>query len=277
MILSLSAVVTAQSERNSKNRDEAVAIGIRGGAALPWFDYPGNPELNGLGFDTPINRMRPVVGINVEIPLLGGWLYVAPEIDLVGRGDSRVFHSDLWDADVRYQVRVNYLEARLPVSVAFPVSSWLKPYVFAAPSFGLALPALMESGPLASGITQASIDTALFADTVAIGASNMAPYDFGVMAGAGLRFTFTFSRFSLVLKVEAGYHLGFKDTYSEAEHNDQAPALNVNAYNIQGKRQNRGLEAAVTLALPLRFAPGDACSHWSKGVYPTSRNHRHGF
>ena len=105
----------------------------------------------------------------------------------------------------------------------------------------------------------------------------MAQYDFGALAGAGLRFTMTFPRFSLVVKMEAGYYLGFNDTYSEAEHNDQAPAINVNAYNINGVRNNRGLEAAITVALPLKFAPGDACSHWSKGVYPSSKNYNHGF
>ena len=277
-MLSLAAVATAQPQTNSKNRGEAVAIGIRGGATLPWYAYPGNSELDGLGFDATTSRIRHVAGVNVEFPLLNGLLYVAPEIDLAGRGDSRVFHSDLWDTDVRYRVQVNYLEARLPVSVAIPVNSWLKPYVFAAPSFGLALPAIMEQGPYASGISQTSLaNPPVFADTVAIDSSNMAPYDFGVMAGAGLRFTFTFSRFSLVVKMEAGYHLGFKDTYSEAEKNDQAPAVNVNAYNIKGSRLNQGLEAAVTIALPLKFAPGDACSRWSSDVYPQSRKRHRGF
>lgn len=275
LMLSMAVAVTAQPQRNSKNRGEAVAIGIRGGANLGSYLYPENPSLNDLGFDVLSSRIRPVVGVNVEIPLMNGLFYVAPELDLVGRGDCRAYHSDLWDTDVSYQVRVNYLEARLPVSVAVPATSWLKPYFFAAPSFGLALPTI---GPLTSEITQFSHDNPQsFNNKVAIDSSNMAPYDFGVMGGAGLRFTFTFSRFSLVLKMEAGYYLGFKDTYSEAEHNDQAPAVNVNAYNIEGARINRGLEAAITIALPLKFAPGDACSRWSNGVYPSSRHYNHGF
>jgi len=277
LILSLTAVATAQPQ-NRKNHGEAVAIGLRGGANLPRFVYPENLELDTLGFDVLTSRIRPVVGVNLEIPLLDGWLYIAPEIDLVGRGDRRLYHSDTWNTDVSYQVKVNYLEARLPVSVAFPVSSWLKPYFFAAPSFGLALPTFADKGVLSSGITHTDLGTpSHFADTIAISASNMAAYDFGLMAGAGLRFTFTFSRFSLVLKMEAGYHLGYKDTYSEAEHNDHVPAVNVNAYNINGKRLNSGLEAAFTIALPLKFAPGDACSHWSKGVYPSSKRYNHGF
>lgn len=275
LILSLAIGMAAQPKSNSKSRSEAVAIGIRGGGNLASFAYPGDFARDTLGFDVLTSRIRPVLGINVEIPLMDGLVYIAPEVDLVGRGDRRVFHNDVWNTDVSYQVRVNYLEARLPVSVAFPATSWLKPYFFVAPSFGLALP---KVGSFNSEIAQLSLaNPPLFADTLAIDSSNMAPFDFGVMAGAGLRFTFTFSQFSLVVKLEAGYHLGLNDTYSEAEHTDQASAVNVNAYNINGTRNNRGIEAAITIALPLKFAPGDACSRWSSDVYPRSRKHHTGF
>ena len=279
LLLSFAVVVTAQPQHNSKKRGEAVAIGIRGGATLPNYVYPGNPALDTLGFDVLTSRIRPMLGINVEIPLLDGWIYVAPEVDWVGRGDRRLYRSDLWNTIVCYEVRVNYLEARLPVSVAIPATSWLKPYFFAAPTFGLVMPTITDKGPLGSGISQTSDNNiqGFVNSNVAINANNMAQYDFGALAGAGLRFTMTFPRFSLVVKMEAGYYLGFNDTYSEAEHNDQAPAINVNAYNINWVRNNRGLEAAITVALPLKFAPGDACSHWSKGVYPSSKNYNYGF
>lgn len=275
LMLSMAVVATAQTPRNSKNRGEAVAIGIRGGAILSSFVYPEAPALDTLRFDVLGSRIHPVLGVNVEFPLMNGLFYIAPEIDLAERGDRRVYHSDLWNTDVKYKVKVNYLEARLPMSVAVPVNSWLKVYFFAAPSFGLTLPTV---GPLTSEISLLSTDNPQsINNTVAIDSSNMAPYDVGMMSGAGLRFTFTFSRFSLVLKTEVGYYRGRKDTYSLDEHYDQAPAVNVNAYNISGSRNNRGLEAAITIALPLKFAPGDACSRWSNGVYPSSRHYNHGF
>ena len=260
VVLMLACVVTAQQHDN--NRGEKVAIGVRVGGNLPSYYYTDNDELNDLGYDTLMNRVRPMFGINVEIPLLGGVVYVAPEVSFTQRGDSRLFHSAPIDTLVRYQARVNYLEARLPISIAIPVSKSFKPYVFAAPSFGLAMPSV---GPFNSEIRQYSFDQPQSLDNeVAVDSSNMAPYDFGVTMGAGLRFNINFTSFSMVVKLEGGYHMGFLDTYSNQEHINQAQAANANAYNVRGKRLNRGIEAALTIAIPLDFHPKDDCFYWSE-------------
>lgn len=102
------------------------------------------------------------------------------------------------------------------------------------------------------------------AQTVAVDSSNMAPYDYGVTAGAGLRFTLNLQAFKMVVKLEGGYHLGLRDTWSAQEHNDMAQAVNVNAYNIKGERLNRGIEAALTIAIPLDFHSSDDCFYWSE-------------
>ena len=225
------------------------------------YHYTKEPLLNALEYDSIMNRVRPMLGLNVEIPLFNGIVYVAPEVSFTGRGDSRLFQSYTLDTLVRYQAKVNYLEARLPISIAIPVTPNFKPYVFAAPSFSLALPTV---GPFDSEIRQYSLDKDMTLDhTVAIDSSNMAPYDYGLTAGIGLRFRFNFPSFSLVLKTEAGYHFGFLDTYSEQEHLNQAPAQNANAYNVIGKRLNRGIEGAITIAIPLDFHSADDCFYWS--------------
>lgn len=262
LILVLALQLTAQ-QRNEKKRGNAVAIGVRVGGNLASYAYPDNEDLNALPFDdTLMNRVRPVLGLNVEIPLFDGLVYVAPEVSFAGRGDARKFNSSIWNTQVRYQAKVNYLEARLPISVAIPATSWFKPYVFAAPSFGLALDSV---GPMVSTIEQYSLDNPQsFNHKVTVDSSNMSPYDYGLMLGAGLRFTIDFSSFLMVVKLEGGYHLGFRDTYSEMEHNDQAQAMNVNAYNINGKRLNRGIEAAITVSIPLDFRSGDDCFYWSE-------------
>lgn len=261
MVLLLACQLTAQ-QRKGEKRPEKIAIGIRVGGNRPSYSYPDNPALDTLAFDVFKNRIAaPVLGIQVEIPLLKGHVYVAPEVALARRGDTRLFESATLDTMVCYKARVNYLEARLPISVAVPVTKWLKPYVFAAPSFGLALPTV---GPFTSEITQYSLDKAKTLDnTVAVDSSNMAPYDYGVLLGGGLRFIMNFNSFNMVVKVEGGYYLGFCDTYSNQEHHDQAQAVNVNAYNINGKRLNRGIEAAITIAIPLDFHSGDDCFYWS--------------
>ena len=260
LILSLVGSATAQKNDN-KNRPEKVAIGIRMGGNLAKYHYTKEPLLNALDYDSIMNRVRPMLGLNVEIPLFNGIVYVAPEVSFSGRGDSRLFNSNTLDTLVRYQAKVNYLEARLPISIAIPVTPNIKPYVFAAPSFGLTLPTV---GPFVSEIRQYSLDKNMTLDnTVAVDSSNMSPYDYGLTAGIGLRYRFNFPSFSLVLKAEAGYHLGFLDTYSEQEHLNQAQALNVNAYNVIGNRLNRGIEGAITIAIPLDFHSEDDCFYWS--------------
>lgn len=258
LVLMLACFATAQQHDNQ--RGEKVAIGIRAGGNLPSYFYTDNDDLNALGNDTLLKRFRPMLGINVEIPLLGGIVYVAPEVSFTQRGDSRLFHSATLDTLVRFQARVNYLEARLPISIAIPVSRSFKPYVFAAPSFGLALPSV---GPFVSEIRQYSFNTQQLNNVVAVDSSNMAPYDYGVTLGAGLRFNLDFSSFSMIVKLEGGYYLGFRDTYSEQEHLNQAQAQNTNAYNVKGQRLNRGIEAALSIAIPLDFHPKDDCFYWA--------------
>jgi hypothetical protein len=269
-ILVLALAYSASAQKNDENqRGEAVAIGIRVGGNLASYKYTEYQAADTLPFDAFMNRVKPMLGLNVEIPLFNGIMYVAPEVAFAVRGDSRLFESAVYDTLVRYQAKVNYLEARVPVSVAIPVSQNFKPYVFASPSFSLALP-WPKTGYFASEIKQYSLDKEKALDnTVAIDSSNMSPYDFGLTVGAGLRFRFNFKSFSMVMKLEGGYHMGFLDTYSEKEHANQATAVNLNQntghqYNAVGKRLNRGIEAAITIAIPLSFHSQDDCFYWSE-------------
>lgn len=274
LILALVGQMTAQQTKENKRR-ETVAIGLRFGGNLASYQYTENADLNALPFDSLMYRVRPVLGLNVEIPLFNGIVYVSPEVSFTGRGDSRLFESTTYDTLVRYQARVNYLEARVPVAIAIPATKWFKPYVFAAPSFGLALSSLRDNELLASEITQYSLDKAhTLNDKVSVDTNNMAPYDYGLTLGGGLRFLIDFKSFAMVVKVEGGYHLGFLDTYAKGEHLDMPQAQNVNAYNIpeEQKRLNRGIEGSITIAIPLDFHSGDDCFYWSDMNKRKNRN-----
>ena len=254
ILIMLSVSMVAQQKRSTH---QAISLGIKGGANLSSFKYLGDPNKNALPFDNLQYRLRPLIGVSAEIPL-GDYFFLAPEVMLAGRGDARLFESATWNALVRYQAKTYYLEARLPMALCFSVTPKLRPYVFAAPVFGWTMPM--------GSIAQYDSDNPQNINPVAIDLSNMAPYDVGFMTGAGVRFMIDFDRFSLAIKVEAGCHFGMLDTYSWAEHHDEAPAVNVNAYNVKGERRNRGLETSLTVALPLRFLPGDACHSFnSKG------------
>ena len=146
----------------------------------------------------------------------------------------------------------------------------MKPYVYVAPSFGLTMPM--------GNIQQFTLDKKKSLNqSVAIDSCNMAPYDIGFVAGVGVHFMIDFDRFSLAVKMEAGYNYGLMDTYSLAEHHDQAQSVNVNAYNVLGKRLNRGLEASVTVAIPLKILPGDACSGFTNKSRTRHRLGTYGF
>ena len=112
LALMLAGVAVAQLHGNQK-RGENVAIGIKVGGNLPSYFYTENSDLNALDYDSLLTRVRPMLGIQVEIPMLGGVVYVAPEVLFTQRGDSRLFFNTPLDTLVRYQAKVNYLEARL--------------------------------------------------------------------------------------------------------------------------------------------------------------------
>ncbi|MBQ3709460.1 MAG: hypothetical protein II887_02015 [Bacteroidales bacterium] len=265
LILALAGQMIAQ-QVSGKKRGEAVAIGLRVGGNLASYYYTENADLNDMEYAAFMERLKfPMVGLNVEIPLFNGYMYVAPEVSFTGRGDSRWLGTVGLDT-VRYKAQVNYLEGRLPISVAIPVTSWFKSYVYAAPSFGVALPSLGSYNFLKSEFVYSERQGV--SDTLAVSTSNMSPYDLGLTVGAGLRFLIDFNSFKMVVKIEGGYHMGFFDTYSEKEHIDQAAAINLNPtsghqYNVVGERLNRGIEGAVTIAIPLDFHSSDDCFYWS--------------
>ena len=268
LVLALALGVSAQ-KRNEK-QGEKIAIGIKVGGNLPQYHYYPDPyALNSLGFDSIGKRLNPMFGLNVEIPLLNGVVLISPEVLFNVRGDSRVFNSSTWKTRVVYRAKVNYLEARLPIAVAIPVSKTFRPYLFAAPTFSLTLPSF---GPFKSEIKQFTQDPQGFNYQVAVESSNMASYDYGVLLGVGFRFKLNFPGFSMLLKLEGGYYNGFRDTFTAKEASDQVGAQNVNAYNIDYIRQNRGFEAALTIAIPLDFHLADDCFYWSQVEKKKNKN-----
>lgn len=246
----------AQRRATPSTAQKAIGIGVIGGANLAKFAYLGDSEKQDLGFDSILYRIKPLAGLTLEIPL-GNYFYVAPEVLWAGRGDARLFESAIWNhSQVRYQVRSYYMEMHVPVSLVIPVTQTFQPYVFVAPGFGLTLPM--------GGISQYSLDKPQsFNHSVAIDSSNMALYDASIKAGAGVRFNLDLSSFYLAIKLEACYHCGLLDTYSPMEQNDMASAVNVSAYNVKGKRMNRGVECRLSVVLPLKFPPKDACSSFA--------------
>jgi len=263
-IMLLLMALAFQAKAQMDVAGHSIAVGIKGGVNLANYAYLGDADKSALPLDSLKYRIRPVFGVSVEVPIAKN-LFLSPELLFAGRGDSRLFESQTWNSKVRYRAEVNYLEMRLPVSYAIPLSKVVKPYVFAAPAFGLTLPTV----PVLGGkIEQTFLDGGP-SQVMELDTGNMAPFDVNVLVGAGLRFDFWVSELAFLVKLEAAYSWGFLDTYSAAEHHDQAHAINVNAYNVNGLRQNRGIECLITVAIRLDALGGknDACSTFSRSRY----------
>lgn len=268
MLLLMALALQAKAQLDIEDvAGHSIALGIKGGANLAHYAYLGDAGKSALPFDSLVHRLRPVFGVSLEVPIAKN-LFVSPELLFAGRGDSRLFESQPWNSKVRYKAQVNYLEMRIPVSYAIPLSKVVKPYVFAAPAFGLTLPSM----PVLGGkIEQTFLDGGP-SQSVALDTSNMAPFDFNVLVGAGLRFDFWVSDMAFFVKIEAAYNWGFLDTYATAEHQDQAQAVNVNAYNVNGLRMNRGIECLISVAIPIsNLGNNDPCSTFSRSRYRPKR------
>ncbi len=275
------AQVDAESSRRAKQR--YIGVGLKAGALIPHYNYWGNPTLNATPKDTALlNLIRPMAGVKVEIPV-GDILYVAPELMFIQRGDSRRFLSIPSGDSVLYLARVNYIDLRVPVEVVFPVSNAFQPYLLAGVDVGMVLPYIKKvpilNKPINLSGSISELTSGGGATTVAVNASNMAPFDAGVFGGVGGRFTMRFDRFSLVCKLEVAYSMGLLNTHAVKELNSETPAANLGNggthYSVQ-RRHNSGLECTFSLILPLHFQGGDACSFGSSHV-GHSKNVHYGF
>ena len=270
--LMMAVPLTAQVDGESRSRANKryMGIGIKGGVLLPDYYYPGNQELNSLPKDTlfpkesPNHRIRPIAGVQVEIPV-GSMFYISPELVYLQRGDARRFVNIPSNKEILYTTKVNYLDLRIPFSVVIPIKGGFQPYFFGGVDLGMVMPYL-DTLPLLNQPLNLSGVIAENDLVVGVNASNMAPFDAGVFAGAGGRYTMRFARVSLVAKLEVAYGFGLLNSFSAKELHSEAPAANLGSggtHYAVGSRFNRGLECTFSLVLPLHFMGGDACSFGS--------------
>ncbi len=167
---------------------------------------------------------------------VSSYFAIRPEIDFIGRGAMLKFE------DINYKMDAKYVDLRLPLIVSFAPHSAVNPYLFVAPEL-----CIVREGE----ITFKSDHTGKLTTDLAEG--NIRPYDIGVCGGLGLEIPIRIGEFRFSIAGEAGYSLGLLNTFSEEELDGDAIVLNPSAYTFtpEGSRNNRGIEAAVTITLPL--------------------------
>ncbi|MBO6025700.1 MAG: PorT family protein [Bacteroidales bacterium] len=267
-----------QAESSRKVERAPIGVGIKVGATLHEYRYDAKDlntlGRNSIGMDTLWQkRVRLSAGVQVEIPMSENFLFT-PELIYTSKGDRRVYRNKPSGSTLTYEAKVNYLDLRLPLTYVVPMKGKLKPYVFAGLDAAMVLPYIKMdsveinlSGTLSQGTE------------IEVNKSNMAPFDVSAFGGLGLRFTFDFNRFLLVMKLEADYNFGLLNTYSKDEIASQVPAANLGVggtHYILGSRKNQGLEAFLTVVLPLKFYR-DACSFGTSRVNKGKKGQLYGF
>ena len=240
------------------NRDtKSVSIGIKGGLAFPGMTY-SDKHLSNLKQDF---HSDPIGGLYVDVPF-GNIVSVAPEAMFVQRGVT-MNYQHYSGADVNYSINSRYVDLRIPVLARLKVTDGFQPYVFAG----------AEAGYLLGG--QIHIDRqapVAMTETINIGKANMAAIHVGAYAGLGIRSDNDFGFATIFVRIEASYHRGFIDSYSDMEHAETAIPVNINAYNIMGKRIPKGLELCLSIGMPLHFGNSDdACSTFKNNYRPKHR------
>ena len=225
-------------EHKNLDRTDAVSIGFKGGLILPHFHYT-DKNVNDISHDL---LLRPAAGVFVEIPI--GNFSVSPQVLYAGSGSSSTYrYKELYD--VHYQALTNYIDVRVSASYRLKLSETFHPYLFVSPGMGV----LLFNGTIS--LEQQGLDIAeVEVDVTDANMNNMNAY---VVGGVGVQTNFNFARFSLFLKLDAGYNFGFFNTFSKKEMDETAHPTNIHAYNNTGKRFTRGLEFMLSIGVPLKF------------------------
>ena len=215
---------------------QGLVYGVKVGANNSWLLYT-NPHLSVLPHDLMIG---PTAGVFVEVPFLRVFS-VAPELNVQQKGGATSYIYEQ-NYHVKYKLQAIYASARLPLLIYIPISKYFKPYVFGAVEIGRAVGGSISLSQPGLDISEVSLP---------ISASNINRWNWGPVAGAGIRINVPMPHVTLVVKVDAAYNSGQSDTFSPQEHEETATPTNIHAYNHQGARFLRGLE----LNIGIGFAP----------------------
>lgn len=246
-----------KKKKYSKLEQDLTYIGLKGGVTLANFCYTKDEELSSLKQDF---RLRPMYGAFIERSTKKASLGL--ELLYSGSGTHTTFN---WQGvyTVDYEVLSEYLQIRIPIAVKIPVSYHFSPYVFATPTLGFNLGgqiSWINKTDFSSNNTNNNQEP----NTLDIDRGNMALATGSLVTGLGFNSKIRVGASHVLLKAEAGYHLGFVSTFSKKEKNNESNSQNVNAYYLKGGRYNRGFEFMVGLALPLRSSARGACINWGE-------------
>ncbi len=218
-------------------------VGVRGGVNLSdmIYSYQG---IDRYDHHTMVMGMGGLFG---HFHLGNSHFAIRPEVSYVGRGDSLSW------LDVLYSFRAHYVDFRMPLTynIRFKRSPF-SPYLMVAPQANMAFGGKVyykDEVDYPTGISAAITD------------ADINGLDLSVMAGIGFDYLIRTNGIPLLFSMEAGYNWGLLNTFSQREILGNANVNEADRSVIgnpffgaelwQETRQNRGIEVAMRLAIPI--------------------------
>lgn len=239
---SLSGQVSRRGKDIESGRyDNTPLFGIVGGVGSPKFEY-SDKNIS----DLPVDMiLRSNVGVFMEVPI-GNFFSISPELLVAYKGFKTSYLYGNQPYNVVYEVQSRYLSLRMPFlfRISFGGKHNVQPFFFVSPDFSYLLGGKIKLSQEGLPIPEANTN---------IGKANMNNIDAGLYFGLGLRCKFRVGNYMMLARLDAGYNVGFINTFSNMEIDETSMPLNVNAYNNTGTRLNRALEVNIHISVPIRI------------------------
>lgn len=256
--------------RQTCRNTSALSLGVSGGFAANDMVYTAVKTSPLQGF------YAPTIGLAAEYDK-PKWLSVGLNASYAIRGTNEktetkflTSFTNTASARVNYQMRLNGLELRLPVTLYLGYDDTWRPYVYVAPRLSL-----WTGGSLhwERNYDDGSYPPLVFDTT--LNKATVRPYDFSVAAGLGLSRRVLMGRTQLFVKLDVSYGISVMDTFAQKETDAAESTQNADVsggsgfvfhgwgdigHERLGKRHLQNLEARLTIMLPLRKHLKDACA-----------------
>lgn len=228
------AIAFSQESKITDN----LTVGAELGFSIPTMKYSSqmydsykrSPRFAGTG------------GVFVDWSINNNWS-IRPHLNFVGRG-VKMEYSPLY---IDYKLKATYFDIRIPVVYSFDINSKFRPYVAAGPSLNFATGGKVH-------YSEGHKNNQAYDIKLSKGSFRGA--DFGLYFGAGVDYPITIYGYPFKIGAKLGYNLGFVDTFSKREKNNESTALNTPIYYVDGTRKNRNLSFSVNISIPLKALLG---------------------
>jgi hypothetical protein len=215
---------------NNAYREGKVFVGIKAGVNSAYMWY-GDPTLRQYYVPSMINP-SPILGMFVEFKVSDHFA-IAPTLQYMETG-TVIEAGELID---HYEFIAHNINLNVPLYFDLGNNDVAKPYLFIAPNIGYSM-----GGSIKLDDNR----------TINLGKSNINRLNYGAKAGFGIKLIYWGRKAQMITRIDAGYNFGLSNTFSSMEIEQLADALNLNMYEINGTRMNRGIEICVSLGFTAR-------------------------